>query len=83
MQNYTPEKHKRTIYRKPDEWWVFLSVAQRFAANTLFRYGYQLAFIRTTLHGKIAVLMRENQHEIVTLDEWGHVDTSPAIKLRS
>lgn len=73
-------KHQRRIQRQPDEWWPYLSIAQRFSANSLFRYGYQLAFIRNNEKGKLAVLIREDN--IVTLNEWGDLDTAPAITLR-
>ena len=38
-------------------WWDRLTLAQKFSVNTLSRYGYRLAFVRTSAHHSLAVLV--------------------------
>ncbi|GEM_PF-518464 len=74
-------KHERKISLTPNQWWDLLSLAQKFSANSLFQFGYHLAFIRSTDNGKLAVLIRENNH-IAAITEDGELDTNPNIVLR-
>ncbi|KMT63994.1 hypothetical protein [Catenovulum maritimum] len=75
------QKFERKINRDPNEWWDHLTMAQKFAANSLFQYGYHLAFIRDTDEGKLAVLMRGEQLAAISAD--GEVDTNPNVVLRN
>ncbi|MER2491672.1 hypothetical protein [Catenovulum sediminis] len=75
------KKYERKLVLDPNQWWEHLSLAQKFSANSLFQYGYQLAFIRDTEEGKLAVLLRED--DIVTLSEEGDIDSEPSIILRT
>ena len=74
-------QYKRNISLTPNQWWELLSLAQKFSANSLFQFGYQLAFIRSTDNGKLAVLMREAE-QIAVITEDGELDTNPNIVLR-
>ncbi|MCU4677059.1 hypothetical protein N7931_15605 [Catenovulum sp. 2E275] len=71
---------KRGISLTSNQWWDELSMAQKFSANSLFQFGYQLAFIRNTEAGKLAVLIRDGQ--IVAISEDGELDAHPDIVLR-
>lgn len=75
-------RYERKTSLSPNQWWDLLSLAQKFSANSLFQYGYQLAFIRNTNHGKLAVLIREN-NTIASISEDGELDTHPNITLRN
>lgn len=61
-------------------WWEQLNLAQKFAAHSLFQFGFQLAFIRRVDDEPLAVFLRE--HEIAALDKNGDLDLHPAITLR-
>lgn len=74
--------YKRSLELSPNQWWDLLSLAQKFSANSLFQFGYQLAFIRNTDKGKLAVLIREDNN-LAAITEDGELDTHPNIVLRN
>ncbi|WP_372765803.1 hypothetical protein [Pseudoalteromonas sp.] len=57
-----------------------LSDEQRIAMYDLSNYGYDLAFVRTTGHLKIAVLRQGDS--VATIDHFGEVNVNPNIALR-
>lgn len=75
------QKYERKLVLDPNQWWEHLSMAQKFSANSLFQYGYQLQFIRQTDEGKLAVLICDD--DIITLNEEGDIDNDPDIILRN
>ena len=61
-------------------WWTKLSLAQKFSASSLGKFGYELAFVRNE-HGKsLAVLTCNNGIAVITED--GDINTSPEINIR-
>lgn len=60
--------------------WDKLSLAQKFAASSLNQFGYDLAFIRNSKAGSIAVLICNDS--AATISEDGEIDTSPELKIR-
>gem|GEM_PF-341913 len=60
--------------------WDKLSLAQKFAASSLTQFGYDLAFIRGSSNGSIAVLLCNGNAATITGE--GEIDTSPNIKIR-
>lgn len=70
-RHYTPEQ--ATLWDK-------LSLAQKFAASSLTQFGYDLAFIRTSTVGSLAVLLCDKNPATIT-DE-GEINTSPEIIIR-
>lgn len=62
------------------EWWDKLSLAQKFAASSLTQFGYDLAFIRSSSAGTLAVLLCEGKPATINSD--GEIDTSPNITVR-
>ncbi len=60
--------------------WDSLNLVQKFGASPLLKFGYQLAFIRSTEEGSLAIFLREQ--EIATIDEEGEIDLEPKITLR-
>lgn len=60
--------------------WDKLSLAQKFAASSLTQFGYDLAFIRNSSAGSLAVLLCDNNTATISND--GEIDTSPGIIVR-
>ncbi|XQW84298.1 hypothetical protein ACOYR1_14325 [Thalassotalea piscium] len=61
-------------------WWDKLSLAQKFSASSLGKFGYELAFVRNADGQSLAVLTCDSGIAVVTED--GDIDTSPDIKIR-
>lgn len=60
--------------------WDKMSLAQKFVASELGRFGYDLAFVRTTATGPLAVLRLDETH--ATIDFEGDVDMNPSVVIR-
>jgi len=69
-------------YYVPDQssLWDKLSLAQKFAASSLTQFGYDLAFIRNSTNGSVAVLLCNGN--AATISNEGDIDTSPNITIR-
>ena len=61
-------------------WWTKLSLAQKFSASSLGKFGYELAFVRNEQGRSIAVLICNGGVAVVTED--GEINTSPNIVVR-
>lgn len=61
--------------------WEKLSLAQKFAASSLTQFGYDLAFIRNSHTGSLAILMCNDN--TATISNEGEIDTSPDIIIRT
>lgn len=61
-------------------WWNKLSLAQKFSASSLGRFGYELKFVRNENGHSIAVLMCNGGVAVISED--GEIDTSPNIQIR-
>jgi len=62
------------------ELWSQLSLAQKFSASSLAKYGYELAFIRCSAAGNVAVMLREGNTTIITPE--GDINTSSDTLIR-
>ena len=71
---------RRQNMEQNNEWWEKLTLAQKFSASSLAKYGYELAYIRDSASGNLAVMLQENN--VSTIAEDGDIDTSPVINLR-
>ncbi|MEW6989730.1 hypothetical protein AADZ91_03485 [Colwelliaceae bacterium 6441] len=60
--------------------WDKLSLAQKFAASSLTQFGYDIAFIRHSQAGSLAILLCDGNAATIT-DE-GEIDSSPDIIIR-
>ena len=60
--------------------WEQLTLAQKFAASSLTQFGYDLAFIRSSNIGNMAVLLCEGKAATITTD--GEINTAPQINIR-
>jgi hypothetical protein len=61
--------------------WDKLTLAQKFAASSLIQFGYDLAFLRNSKMGSVAVLLCDGNTATITGD--GEIDTGPNLKIRS
>ncbi len=61
-------------------WWNKLSLAQKFSASSLGKFGYELAFIRVEQGRSLAVLTCNSGIAVITED--GDINTSPNINIR-
>jgi hypothetical protein len=61
--------------------WKKLTLAQRFSAQSLTKYGYELRFIRFTSKGSTAVLVLKNGTP-ATISKDGDINTTSDIKIR-
>ena len=61
-------------------WWSHLSLAQKFAASSLGKFGYELLFIRSDDGKGLAVLSCGSGIAVIAED--GDIDTSPNITIR-
>jgi len=60
--------------------WDKLSLAQKFATSNLLQFSYDLAFIRSSKSGNLAVLMCNDNAATISSD--GEIDTTPNISIR-
>lgn len=61
-------------------WWEKLSLAQKFSASSLGKFGYELSFVRNENGQSLAVLMCNGGIAVVSED--GDINTSPTITIR-
>ncbi len=61
-------------------WWSRLSLAQKFSASSLGKFGYELMFIRNDNGKSLAVLSCNGGLAIISED--GEINTSPNIHIR-
>jgi len=61
-------------------WWKKLSLAQKFSAGSLGKFGYELLFIRNEKGRSIAIL--SNHTDTVSITEDGDINSSPDIIIR-
>jgi hypothetical protein len=67
---------------KPEQsiWWDKLSLAQKFSASSLGKFGYELTFVRNENGKSLAILICNGGVAVVYED--GDINTSPDINIR-
>lgn len=60
--------------------WENLTLTQKFAASSLSQTGYEVAFIRQSRSGNVAVLFSDDS--TATISSEGEIDTNPYITIR-
>ncbi|REL34522.1 hypothetical protein [Thalassotalea euphylliae] len=75
-----PLVERRGVQPEHSVWWDKLTLAQKFSASSLGKFGYELQFVRSGDHGSLAVLTCNNG--IATISDDGEIDTSPSIQIR-
>lgn len=75
-----PMLERRQISPEQSVWWNKLSLAQKFSASSLGKFGYELSFVRHEKGRNLAVLTCNSGVAVITED--GDINTSPTIHLR-
>lgn len=71
---------RRQVTPEQSVWWNKLSLAQKFSASSLGKFGYELLFVRNEQGRSLAVLTCSGG--IAVISEDGEINTSPNIKIR-
>jgi hypothetical protein len=71
---------RRTKTLEQSVWWSRLSLAQKFSASSLSKFGYELKFIRKEKGENLAVLTCNT--DIATVNQDGEINTTPKITIR-
>ncbi|MBL4908794.1 MAG: hypothetical protein JKX78_02030 [Alteromonadaceae bacterium] len=71
---------RRTDSPEQSVWWSKLSLAQKFSASSLGKFGYELLFIRCDEGNSLAILSCSSGVAIISDD--GDINTSPNIVIR-
>ncbi|QOL25571.1 hypothetical protein LP316_14945 [Thalassotalea sp. LPB0316] len=71
---------RRTESPHQSVWWNRLSLAQKFSASSLGKFGYELSFVRNDNGRSLAVLMCNGGVAVITED--GEINSSPDIQIR-
>lgn len=72
--------HRRRRAVESYDWWDLLNYAQKFSVSSLYKFGYEINFIRRVEHKSIVVMSLNGS--TVTVDEDGLIDSHPDIKVR-
>lgn len=75
-----PLIERRSYQGNFQDLWSELTLAQKFSASSLSKYGYELAFIRHSSAGNIAIMLLDDNATIITCD--GDINTTPDIVIR-
>ena len=75
-----PTVDRRSEAPEQSVWWSKLSLAQKFSASSLGKFGYELAFVRNENGRSLAVLLCNGGVAVISED--GDINTSPDIKIR-
>jgi len=75
-----PMLERRQSLPEQSVWWNKLSLAQKFSASSLGKFGYEVAFVRNEEGHSLAVLTCSSGVAVITED--GDINTSPNIKIR-
>lgn len=75
-----PMLERRREAPEQSVWWNKLSLAQKFSASSLGKFGYELTFVRTVNDERMAVLQCSGG--VAVISEEGDIDTSPQIIIR-
>lgn len=75
-----PMIERRQTSLEHSVWWDKLSLAQKFSASSLGKFGYELAFVRREQGRNIAVLTCVSDIAVITED--GEINTAPNIRIR-
>jgi len=63
-------------------WWNKLSLAQKFSASSLGKFGYELAFVRNDEDCGDSLAVLRCSEGVAVISEDGDIDTSPNITIR-
>lgn len=72
--------HRRRRPVESYDWWEHLNYAQKFSVSSLYKFGYDIRFIRTENHKSTVVMSLDNK--FATVDKDGLINTEPDITIR-
>jgi len=72
--------HRRRRNIESYEWWNYLNYAQKFAVGSLYKFGYEISFVRQVKNTSLVVMTLDGNQ--VTVDQAGLIDTHPNIEIR-
>ncbi|MBL4823064.1 MAG: hypothetical protein JKX90_06020 [Colwellia sp.] len=75
-----PMLERRQTPPEHSVWWKKLSLAQKFSASSLGKFGYELTFVRNEQGHNITVLTCDSGVAVITED--GDINTAPNIHIR-
>ena len=75
-----PMLERRREAPEQSVWWNKLTLAQKFSASSLGKFGYELTFVRNEDDESLAVLQCSGGVAVISED--GDIDTSPKITIR-
>jgi len=75
---FSIHRRRRTI--ESYEWWNYLNYAQKFAVSSLYKFGYEINFVRQVSNSSLVVMSLDGNQ--VTVDQGGLINTHPDIKTR-
>lgn len=75
-----PMLERRREAPEQSVWWNKLTLAQKFSASSLGKFGYELTFVRKENDQSLAVLQCSGGVAVISED--GDIDTSPTIIIR-
>ncbi|WP_114325428.1 hypothetical protein [Candidatus Colwellia aromaticivorans] len=75
-----PMEERRQTSPEHSALWDKLSLAQKFSASSLGKFGYELVFVRNEQGRNVAVLTCASGVAVITED--GDINTSPNIRIR-
>jgi len=71
---------RRHVTPEHSAWWNKLTLAQKFSASSLGKFGYEISFVRNEKGRSLAVLTCSSGVAVITED--GDINTSPDIHIR-
>lgn len=80
MQNQALLERRQGKLHSIDELWRDLTLAQKFAASNLMKFGYKLSFIRDYHNTHIAILTCNDN--IAVISKVGEINIHPNIQIR-
>lgn len=72
---------RRQYHAELSDLWDKLTLAQKFAASSMNKFGYELAFLRGNKSGNTAIMMCGQT--IAAIAEDGEINHTPNISLRT
>lgn len=71
---------RRQYHAEFSDIWDKLTLAQKFAASSMNKFGYELTFIRGSATGQLAIMLCGDTCAAIAED--GEINHAPQIKLR-
>lgn len=76
LSNFRRRKRSVESY----EWWEHLNYAQKFSVSSLYKFGYDIRFVRTENQESTVVMSLEGK--FATVDQEGLINTDPDLQIR-